>query len=51
MIKDTETRLEIDKVKKRVDKIESINQLQANATLSQIIDAINKITKSTKRRG
>jgi Tfp pilus assembly protein PilO len=51
MIKDTETRLEIDKLKRRLDKVESVKQLPTDATLAQVIDAINRITKSTKRRG
>jgi hypothetical protein len=50
MIKDNETRSEIDKVKQKIARIESVQQLPDTATLKEVIDAVNKITKSLKRR-
>jgi KaiC/GvpD/RAD55 family RecA-like ATPase len=50
MIKDNETRIEIDKLKKRISEIEAIGQLPKDSTVEQVVDAINRITKSTKRK-
>jgi cell fate (sporulation/competence/biofilm development) regulator YlbF (YheA/YmcA/DUF963 family) len=51
MIKDNETRKEVESIKKKLNRIESIKQLSSDSTLSQVIDAVNRIINETKRRG
>lgn len=48
-IKDTQTRNSMQKVERRLQKIDNIKQLPINATLEDVIIAINKITDSLKR--
>ncbi len=49
LIKDEKTRDAINKLNKRLDRIESIKQLPADTTLSQLITIVNKITDNMKR--
>lgn len=50
LIKDTATRNAVSDLEKTIKRLESIKQLPADATLKQIIDTINKITNSLKRK-
>jgi hypothetical protein len=49
-IKDNKTRYAIQDIDKKLKKIELIRQLPADASLKDVIDTINKITNSMKRR-
>ena len=49
LIQDTNTRDAINKVEKRLDRIESVKQLPSDTTLAQLIDIVNKITDNMKR--
>ena len=49
LIKDPETRKAIDDLNKKLDRIESIQQLPRTASNSSIVDALNRITRSIKR--
>ena len=51
LIKDPMIRAEIEKINRRLDRIENIPQLTTATTLEQLIAAVNKITNSIKRRG
>ena len=50
MIKDTETRVELDKVKQELAKIKNVKPLPKDATIEQIVEAINRITNNLKRK-
>lgn len=50
MITDNETRNEINKIKDKLAKINSVKQLPKDATIEQIVNAINKITDNLKRK-
>ena len=49
-IQDNKTRNAIQDVNKKLKRIEQINQLPSDASLKDVIDTINKITNSMKRR-
>ena len=50
LIKDTATRNAVADLERITERLESIKQLPANATLKQVVDTINKITNSLKRK-
>lgn len=50
LIKDTATRNAVNDLEKTIKRLESINQLPADATLKQVIATINKLTNSLKRK-
>ena len=50
LIEDPKVRETIDKLEKRMDRIEDIPQLPADASNADIIKVINKITNSMKRK-
>jgi CHASE3 domain sensor protein len=54
MIQDVETRREIEKIKEKLSRIENIKQIirkdTAEETLNQVVDVLNEITKSLKRK-
>lgn len=50
LIKDTATRNEIDRINKRLQKLDNIPQLQKDATLSDIIRVLNIIIAKDKAR-
>ncbi len=49
LIEDEKIRDAINKLNKRLDRIESIKQLPTDTTLGQLISTVNKITDSMKR--
>ena len=50
LIKDKATRDAVNALEEKADSLKKIPQLPADATTKQIIDTINKITDSLKRR-
>lgn len=50
IIQDIQVRNEIDKIKKQLSKIEQVKPLSKDATIEQIVNAINEITNSLKKR-
>ena len=50
LIKDPQIREIIDRLEKRMDRIEDIQQLPTDASNEDIVKVINKITNSIKRR-
>lgn len=48
-IKDTETRKAIRTIEKKIDNITSIKQLPSDASLKDVIIAINKMSSNLKR--
>lgn len=50
LIKDPEVRKAINELEKRINRIESIPQLPRTSSTGSIVDAINKITNSLKRK-
>ena len=49
-IKDNETRIALQEIDRRLKELDSISQLPLSASAKEIIDTINKITKSIKRK-
>jgi len=49
-IKDTATRVAVEDLEKKIARIQSVPQLPRTASLASVIDAINKLTDSIKRR-
>ncbi len=49
-IKDNETRIALQEIDRRLKELDSISQLPSNASTKEIVDTINKITKSIKRK-
>lgn len=50
LIKDTATRNAVSDIEDVINKLERIKQLPADTTLKQLVDTINKITNSLKRK-
>ena len=50
LVKDIATRNSLKKIEKSLSRIENIKQLSSDSSLKEIIDTINKITDSLKRR-
>ena len=50
LIEDKQIRDIIDKLEKRLDRIEDIPQLPTDASNADIVKVLNKITNSIKRR-
>ena len=50
LIKDNPTREAIKDLDNKLKRIEKIKQLPQNASIKEIVDTINKITDSIKRR-
>ena len=50
LVEDNKTRELLNKINKKFDRINGIPQLSQSADLGQVIDVINKITDSMKRR-
>lgn len=50
LIKDKATRDAVTALQKKAKALEDIKQLPSDATLKEVIDTINKITNSMKRR-
>lgn len=49
-IKDTATRNAVKTLEDKIKIIEDIKQLPADASIKQVVDTINKITNSLKRK-
>jgi len=50
IIKDVAIRDAILAINKRLDRIESVRQLPQDATIKSIVDSLNKISDSMKRK-
>lgn len=50
LIKDNNLRRELEKIDKKLNRIESIKQLPSDTSLSELISVVNKITDSLKRK-
>lgn len=50
LITDKATRDAIIKLESKINAINAIKQLQSDASLKEVIDTINKITNSLKRK-
>lgn len=50
LVKDYPTRIAIKELEKTLQKVDRVPQLPANASLKEVIDTINKITNSLKRK-
>ena len=49
MIKDKETKTEIDKINRKLDRISSIPQISDDTDIKQLIRIVNKIIAKDKR--
>ena len=50
LVKDPNVRAYLDDINKRLDRIERIPQIPSDTTLSKLIETVNKITDSMKRK-
>jgi Tfp pilus assembly protein PilO len=50
LIKDAHIRAAIDELNNRLERIEKIPQLPSDTTLAKLIERVNKITDSVKRK-
>ena len=49
-VKDLATKIELEKINKRLDKISNIPQVSKDTSLEQLIDIVNRILAKDKRR-
>ena len=49
-MQDRQTKIELDNIKKKLNRLSSIPQVSSEATLSDLIKVVNKIISKEKRR-